>query len=329
MRRGRHQPEVAYCGILRHNIPHRLQEGFVIAHVPSPQSSPDVTPPRNRIGRVRPVRATLLNAGTADALPDVLPDAALGGLSGTLANTFSWRAAIAHELNQPLTALMIYLQTMRGASRCPGPVSKTALLDETLLDKAMQEATRAAQILQRMRALADARAPERVPVDLGAAVRAAITRVRAGRKQTSIITCTQHTPLPTITADPVHIEQILVNLVRNADEAATAHAPRNGVPRVTVHVSSGIEGAAIAVSDNGPGLTDDALARLFRPYASTKRGGLGLGLAIARRLARLHGGDIAIDPGRAGGGATFTLLLPREDPALHDDRQMNHEGDSR
>ena len=271
----------------------------------------------------------------ADGLPDVPPDAASGAFPGTLANTFSWRAAIAHELNQPLTALMIYLQTMRGAARRPGPVSKTALLDETLLDKAMQEATRAAQILQRMRALADARAPERVPVDLGAAIRAAIARVRDGRKQTSIITCkqgspcTQRSPLPTITADPVHIEQILVNLVRNADEAATAHAPRNGVPRVTVHVSSGIEGAAIAVSDNGPGLTDDALARLFRPYASTKRGGLGLGLAIARRLARLHGGDIAIDPGRAGGGATFTLLLPCGDPAFHNDCQMNHEGDSK
>ena len=297
-----------------------MQAGFVIAHVPSPQSSPDVAQARNRIGRVRLERAALLKAGMADAFPDVLPDAASGAFPGTLANTFSWRAAIAHESNQPLTALMIYLQTMRGAARRPGPVSKTALLDETLLDKAMQEATRAAQILQGC-ALSPTRArpsafrsisePRSERPSRACAPGANKPRSSRARKKTA-----QHTPLPTVTADPVHIEQILVNLVRNADEAATAHAPRNGVPRVTVHVSSGVEGAAIAVSDNGPGLTDDALARLFRPYASTKRGGLGLGLAIARRLARLHGGDIAIDPGRAGDGATFTLLLPCERPGL-------------
>lgn len=256
----------------------------------------------------------------AGSLPDGLPD----GLP-----TAPWRAAIAHELNQPLTALMIYLETMRGAARRAGLVSRAALRDALLLDKAMQEATRAAQILQRMRALADARAPERVPVDLAAAVRAAIARVRAGRKHISIITCVRQGPMPTITADPVHIEQILVNLVRNAVEAAMAHVRCDGAPRVAVRLSFGAESAAIAVSDNGPGLTKDVMARLFSPHASTKRGGLGLGLAIARRLARLHGGDIAIDPGRAGGGATFTLLLPCNDQTVPDDCRMNHEGDSK
>jgi two-component system sensor kinase FixL len=298
-----------------------LQEGFAIAHVvPLPASSPDDTQPLDRIGHGRPAAAAFLSAGKACALPDGLPD----GLT-----TAPWRAAIAHELNQPLTALMIYLETMRGAARRAGLVSRAALRDAVLLDKAMQEATRAAQILQRMRALSDARAPERFPVNLVAAVRAAIARVLAGRKPISIIARVPHGPMPTITADPVHIEQILVNLVRNAVEAATAHVPCDDAPRVAVRVSFGVEGAAIAVSDNGPGLTKDVMARLFRPYASTKRGGLGLGLAIARRLARLHGGDIAIDPGRAGGGATFTLLLPCNGRTFPDDRHMNHKGDSK
>lgn len=281
-----------------------MQEGFAIARVVPLTHADD----RRATARFTGGQPEAVADSLRDAHPDLLP----------------WRAVIAHELNQPLTALMIYLQTLRAAAH-----RSRAVADAALLDKALQEATRAAQILQRMRALVDARPPERVPLDLGAAVSAAIARVRTPGAQISIVACAPRGPTPKISADPVHIEQILFNLVRNAVEAATAHAPRNGGPRVTVRLSSGSAGAAIAVSDNGAGLTDDVMARLFRPYASTKRGGLGLGLAIARRLARLHGGDIAIDPGRAGGGATFTLLLPDDDSAFHGDRQMDHEGNSK
>ena len=104
----------------------------------------------------------------------------------------------------------------------------------------------------------------------------------------------------------MQIQQIVVNLLRNAiDAAQIAAAPE-------VRVVSLLKGDAVelSVADNGPGISPDPLPNLFKAFASSKGEGLGLGLAISRTIAQTHGGDLTVDPGGDGRGACFTLHLP-------------------
>ena len=103
---------------------------------------------------------------------------------------------------------------------------------------------------------------------------------------------------------PEKLRQVLVNLVRNAAEAAGAGG------RVVVRLSEADGAAVVAVEDSGPGVPADRRDRLFEPFFTTKPRGTGLGLAVSRAIARAHGGDLA-EVGVPGGGACFALRLPR------------------
>jgi len=112
-------------------------------------------------------------------------------------------------------------------------------------------------------------------------------------------------------ADPEQLHRILVNLLKNAREAIEGEASRGGVGRVEASVSTPASWTVIRLADDGPGLPERARAHLFQPFAgSARRGGAGLGLAIARELAQAHGGDLTlVETGR--GGAVFEVRLPR------------------
>ncbi len=217
-------------------------------------------------------------------------------------------AAIAHELNQPLTALMLYLQAIRRAHAKGVDIDK---LVGDILDKAAGEAERAGHIIQRMRQFVEKREPERHLRDIDPLVDEAIDLTLLGQTHRVRIVREAGGALPQVSVDTVQVQQIIVNLVRNGIEAAAqAAAP---ALRVSTRLSGG--NVRIEVQDNGPGIAPEALPKLFEAFASSKRRGMGLGLAISRTIAQNHGGDLLVDPGGNGKGACFALLLPVARPA--------------
>eukprot|EP01037_Dinobryon_pediforme_P047778 gene47778-62227_t len=112
--------------------------------------------------------------------------------------------------------------------------------------------------------------------------------------------------LSSVDVDPVQIEQVFVNLIRNAMEAVRQRDLR----QIRVKSSAVPGSATVEIEDSGPGIPPEVAANLFKAFASSKRSGLGLGLMISRSIAQNHGGDLTADGGGDGRGATFTLRLP-------------------
>lgn len=224
-------------------------------------------------------------------------------------------AALAHELNQPLTAVMLYLQAISRSyskARDQGAQVDFDQAMRPILDKAVKEAERAGHIIQRMRQFVEKREPERRLLDLNALVDDAVELTLLGYRRGTKVSRQFQDPLPQVLVDAIQIQQIVVNLVRNALEAVkTSQNP-------SIRISTLAEGRNVhlIVADNGAGIPQDALPNLFKAFSTSKRTGLGLGLAISRTIAQNHGGDLLVDPGGQGRGAAFTLVLP--DPAVHD-----------
>jgi len=216
-------------------------------------------------------------------------------------------AALAHELNQPLTAIMLYLQAARRAlARSAGGDAPPPDVFVQVLDKAVHEAERAGGIISRMRQFVEKREPQRRSVDLNAVVEEAVELTLLGLRTEARMERAFAQGLPTAVVDPIQIQQIVVNLLRNAFEAL------KGRPDGLVRASTSRQGDTfvIAVEDNGPGLPASVVPTLFRAFSSSKRSGMGLGLSISRTIAQNHAGDLTVDPGGNGRGARFELRLP-------------------
>jgi len=230
-------------------------------------------------------------------------------------------AAIAHELNQPLTAVMLYLQAViRKTAPADAPREVTGqILD--ILNKALHEAERAGGIIQRMRQSVERREPQRQACDLNALVDEALELTLLGHDIEGLEVIRDLDPaLPPVDIDPIPVQQVLVNLIRNAMEAVRKSSER--MIRLTSRVAD--DQVVVDILDSGPGIPPDGLANLFKAFASTKRSGLGLGLMISRSIAQNHGGDLTVDGGGDGRGATFSLRLPllvHGDDAIDDDAQ--------
>ena len=213
-------------------------------------------------------------------------------------------AALAHELNQPLTAIMLYLQAV---SRSLDKRNDAA--DETfksVLAKAVHEAERAGNIISRMRQFVEKREPNRRPVDLNHVVGEAVELTLVGLRHRVNVKSTFAPGLPKAFAEPVQIQQIVVNLLRNASEVLKDR--EDGL----VTLSTGQDGSfvIITVEDNSPGIPPAAMPTLFKAFSTTKTTGMGLGLSISRSIAQNHSGDLIVDPGGHGRGARFTVQLP-------------------
>lgn len=214
-------------------------------------------------------------------------------------------AAIAHELNQPLTAVMLYLQAILRKKRDGAPIPDESLSE--ILAKALREAERAGSIIQRMRQFVEKREPERQQVDLEILIDEALELTLLGHDVAGVeVKRERAVGLPAVEVDPVQIQQILCNLVRNGLEALRGREPR------WLKVATRVAGTSVqvVVQDSGPGIPRDAAQNLFKAFSTSKRTGLGLGLAISRSIAQNHGGDLSVDPGGEGRGATFFLSLP-------------------
>jgi len=229
----------------------------------------------------------------------------LGELSGTLA----------HELNQPLAAIGNYAQSLRRR------VDNGRLTDDAVREASSEivgQADRAADILGRIRGFAKKRAAVRESVAPGALAAEAVALFRGMLVNAPPVELRDELPPATrVEVDPLQIQQVLLNLLKNGYDAARGLAPeRRGL---MVHIGRGDDGGVrLAVRDFGSGLDAASTARLFEPFFTTKPGGLGLGLSICRTIAEAHRGRLTAEAAPDGCGSVFVLSLPAALPSgLH------------
>lgn len=213
---------------------------------------------------------------------------------------------LAHELNQPLSAITNYAQGCARRLRA-GRTDSEPLLDAMVAIAA--QADRANQIIRRIRAFLKKDEPHRIPLDVAKATRDVIgllsPEIAASRTRVE----TDFTAgLPSVDADPVQVQQVVLNLMRNGIEAMNAIAPESRVLRVSTAAQAG-GWVEIGVADAGTGIPEDHLDQIFDPFYTTKTNGLGMGLTISRSIIESHGGRLSASP-NPGGGTRFRILLP-------------------
>ena len=213
-------------------------------------------------------------------------------------------SGMAHELNQPLTALVGYAETaMTGLDS--GHLDNADL--NHIFERIVSESQRAAEIIRRLRRLVKKRAPERTDTDINDVVREVANMVAHEVELGGYrIHMKLDETIPTIQADRVQIQQVLLNLVRNGLEAMDL-TPRD--ERQLVVKTELTDRVRVSVSDNGAKHNPDALPQLFEPYFTTKASGLGMGLAICRSIIESHAGQLTAEPNPER-GLTFTFTLP-------------------
>jgi len=214
-------------------------------------------------------------------------------------------SALAHELNQPLAAVANYITgSRRLLADAPGA---TAAKVDGALERAAGQVMRAGQIIRRLREFVSRRAVERSPQRLSSLVEEASALGLVGARDKGVTLKFKLDPgHDLVFADRVQIEQVLVNLMRNALDAMEHSERRVLTVSSCARPPGRIE---IAVTDTGAGIAADALARLFEPFFTTKAAGLGVGLSISRGIVGAHGGEMWAE-NNVGGGATFRFTLP-------------------
>lgn len=211
---------------------------------------------------------------------------------------------LAHELNQPLSAAANSVNAARRLL-ASGEPHKIEMVPE-VMDEAAAEILRAGQIIGRLRAFVVKGETERRVENVAQMVEQARTLALVGVEAAGVRSFFRFDPnVERVFADRVQIQQVLVNLMRNAIEAMTAGTRRELEVRTTLVNEHTIE---IAIADSGPGLTEPVANHLFEPFVSTKPGGMGLGLSICRSIVEAHGGCLRSEP-NPGGGTVFRFTL--------------------
>ena len=214
-------------------------------------------------------------------------------------------SAIAHELNQPMTAVANYVNASR---RLVEDVEhERAGRIAELMTRAVEQTERAGQIVRRLRQLIGRGHSELQPTDLNAVVREALGLALIGTREEDVeVEVALDEDLPVILADATQLQQIVLNLVRNAIEAMQA------VERRELTIASRRteeETVELSVTDSGPGLDPAVAGQLFMPFVSTKDNGMGIGLSICRSIVDAHQGQIRAEAAD-GGGTSFRITLP-------------------
>ncbi len=222
-------------------------------------------------------------------------------------------SAIAHELNQPLTAILNYVQAARRILQTKG--LEIPLKAADAMDKAVGQAARASAIVQNLRSFIQKGETERRLEDLNKVVGEATALGLVGAKETGISVRVDLSAVPlSVFIDKVQIQQVVFNLVRNSIEAMGDSGPPRQLLVATMPAMSATDNAMaeVAVSDTGPGLAPQIQAQLFQPFQTTKAKGMGLGLSICRSIIDAHGGRLHANP-NAERGVTFRFTLPLAD----------------
>jgi PAS domain S-box-containing protein len=212
---------------------------------------------------------------------------------------------LAHELNQPLAAIATFAEASRQLMRRSPPDQDKLAAN---LERIGQQALRAGDTIRHLRAFVSRGQIDPVPMDLKTVVRSACDLMAAKARGAGIkLEAKLQGKLPPVMGVDVHVEQVLLNLLRNAYEAIRDAGMDGGT--ITVQLQR-VEGMAqVTVRDTGPGIDADAAARLFEPLSSTKNYGLGVGLRISRSLIEAHGGRLWVEPHTPDGIFHFELPL--------------------
>jgi two-component system sensor kinase FixL len=214
-------------------------------------------------------------------------------------------SALAHEINQPLTAATNYLaaaQLLLG-----GGASATTERAVGAVDHALGQLTRATQIIRRLREFVRKGETQQRAESIGKIIEEAAALALIGAKEHGVKVQLQPAPhLPDVVIDKVQIQQVVVNLMRNAIEAME-ESHRRDLTISTKMLDEDV--VAISIVDTGPGIAPEVADRLFQPFVTTKAQGMGVGLSICRSIVEAHSGRLWAEP-NPDGGTIFHLTVP-------------------
>jgi len=226
-------------------------------------------------------------------------------LSGRIATMGELAAALAHELNQPLAAILSNAEAAIRFLKAPTPDLEE--VRDILRDIAADD-TRAGEVIRRIRSLVKRDAAEFCPLSLNAVLEEVVVLLRSDPRIHGVVISLELDPdLPDVKGDRIQLQQVLLNLLLNAFEAMSEDSSEERAVVIrSRHVDTEV---LVTVSDFGPGIPSEDLDRVFEPFRSTKNNGLGMGLSISRSIVASHGGRLWArnNPER---GATFSFSLP-------------------
>ena len=217
-------------------------------------------------------------------------------------------ASIAHEINQPLAAVV----TNASASLHWLAIQPPDLAEaRQAMARAMQEANRASSVVGRIRTLLKKASPEMQPLDANELILEVMALTHNQLLTSGVAVHTElASDIPAVFGDRVQLQQVMLNLIMNAIDAMTA---TSGRPRILLIKSArATEGVLIQVEDSGQGIDPEQLSRIFDSFYTTKPQGIGIGLSISRSIIEAHDGRLWASPGSAR-GAVFQFILPSAD----------------
>ncbi|SFD77045.1 sensor histidine kinase [Massilia yuzhufengensis] len=232
--------------------------------------------------------------------------------SARLATMGEISSMLAHELNQPLAAISSYtagaINVLENSGKSGEPVNAGML--RHALEQARQQAQRAGQIIRSVHQFVKKREPRRETVGIRSVLDGVRALVELQARQAGVVLRIDIAPqLPPVLADRVLLEQVLLNLTRNAIEAMQDTRPDQRVLRIAAAHEAG--SVTVSVIDRGHGIAPEVAAGLFSPFYSTKAEGMGMGLSICRTAIEFHGGTLTHAP-NPGGGTIFSFALPAQ-----------------
>jgi signal transduction histidine kinase len=214
-------------------------------------------------------------------------------------------AAVAHEVNNPLTGILGFSELLLSELPAEDPRHQEAEIIQT-------EAVRARGIIRSLLEFARPRPPQRIPTDLNALAQSTLQLLRFRAQEAGIWISEEYGDLPSLEMDPDAFKQVLLNLLNNAVQAM----PRGGQLRVSTRIVD--DRVGIVVADSGVGMDTQTRSRIFKPFFSTRAGaggGTGLGLSVSLQIVEGHGGSIEVES-EPGQGSVFTVWLPLSWPAF-------------
>ena len=225
---------------------------------------------------------------------------------GRLSEMGTLASSLAHELNQPLTAVANYCETARDLL-ASDPDPDTMIMIRQAMDDAAQQAIRAGQILRRLRDFINTGETERRAESLQRLLAEANALALIGSREHGIEVQIQLDPLADqVLVDRIQIQQVLVNLIRNAIDAMVASPVRCLTIRTELERSGYV---CVNIEDSGSGICEDVEKQLFQPFVTSKKSGMGIGLSICRTIVEAHGGRIWFEPA-PDAGTIFYFTLP-------------------
>jgi two-component system sensor kinase FixL len=212
-------------------------------------------------------------------------------------------AALAHELNQPLTAINNYVLSAQRLLRGDAEQRERVF---GILTKTAEQAMRAGEIIRHLRNFIQRHEPEREPLDINKVIDEATALAFIGMREKNIeVNFERGAEIPPVTIDKIQIQQVIINLIRNALDAMDGMKLR----KLTLATGIDAEQVKISIADTGCGVSPEIADRLFMPFVTTKSEGLGVGLSISRTIVENHGGMLWFES-NTDSGTTFHLTLP-------------------